>query len=224
MFTSDDGFIVKSISAGVHGHYLIDAGSSGASGLLVGFHGYGENAERHLQELRRIPAAGWRLASVQALHPFYIQKTGEVVASWMTKLDRERAIDDNLDYVRTVVLDIEREYGPAGRLVYLGFSQGAAMAYRAAAGGGRASGVIALAGDIPPELRNGSTRFPAVLVARGQDDTWYTDDVMSRDVEFLNSRRVPVETLTFDGGHEWTDAFRKAAGRFLQHVSAGPRG
>lgn len=222
---SDDGYIVKSIRAGVHGRYLIDAGSSGASGLLVGFHGYGENAEVHLQELRRIPATGWRLVSVQALHPFYNQKTNEVVASWMTKLDRERAIDDNLEYVRAVVLDIEREYGPAERLVYIGFSQGVAMAYRAAASGGRASaGVIALAGDIPPELRNASTRFPAVLVARGKNDTWYTDDVMSRDVEFLNSRRVPVETLTFDGGHEWTDAFREAAGRFLQHVSAGPRG
>ena len=47
--------------------------------------------------------AGIRAIAVQALHSFYVPKTGEVVASWMTKLNRDEAIADNLEYVRRVV-------------------------------------------------------------------------------------------------------------------------
>ena len=211
------------VSAVVHGRYLVEPdGDERVRRWLVGFHGYGENAEKHLDELRRIPVAGWRLTGVQALHPFYNQKTNDVIASWMTRLDREHAIADNVAYVAAVVEDIRKAHGPIGRLVFAGFSQGAAMAYRAAAHAGESChGVIALAGDIPPELKTPASRFPPVLIARGARDTWYTDDVMARDVEFLADRGVPVETMTFDGGHEWSDAFREIAARFLDRVAAG---
>lgn len=212
--------VERTVKTSVHGRYLVEAAAGAPPRWLVGFHGYGENADRHLDELRRIPAGGWRLASVQALHPFYNQRTNEVIASWMTRLDRERAIADNTEYVAAVVNDIAAVHGPVGRLVFAGFSQGVAMAYRAAARfGGSCHGVIALAGDIPPELQTPSVRLPPVLVGRGARDSWYTDEVMGRDVAFLNRRRVPVETMTFDGGHEWTDAFGEAAGRFLQRVA-----
>lgn len=212
-------FVERSIRAVVHGRYLIEAAAGAPSRWLVGFHGYGENADRHLDELRRIPAEGWRLASVQGLHPFYNQKTNEVIASWMTRLEREQAIADNTEYVAAVVNEIASVHGPVGRLVFAGFSQGVAMAYRAAARHGvSCHGVIALAGDVPPELQAPSIRLPPVLIARGARDAWYTDEVMGRDVAFLSGHHVPVETITFDGGHEWTDAFREAAGRFLQRV------
>src|SRR5688500_8486722 len=107
--------------------------------LIVGFHGYGETAEIHLAELQRIPGAGeWSLAAVQALHPFY-SKGGTVIgASWMTSLDRELAIEDNLNYVRRVLAQLPPAEGrpeahTTRTLVFLGFSQGAAMAARAAA-------------------------------------------------------------------------------------------
>ena len=58
----------------------------GSSHLLVGFHGYGENAEKHLVEMESI-GSGWTLASVQGLHRFYT-RSEEVVASWMTRQDR----------------------------------------------------------------------------------------------------------------------------------------
>ena len=61
--------------------------------------------------------------------------------------DRELAIDDNRAYVRSVVA----QFPAPAQLVFLGFSQGAAMAYRAAAGS-NATGVIALGGDVPPDV------------------------------------------------------------------------
>nr|MDP9120960.1 phospholipase [Acidobacteriota bacterium] len=209
------------ISASVHGHYLVETPAQIAGApLLVGFHGYGENALRHLEELRRIPGAtSWVLCAVQALHPFY-NKTGEVIASWMTRLDRERAIADNIRYVASVVALLRRELPLGGCLVYLGFSQGAAMAYRAAAGCGHpCQGVVVLGGDVPPELADRDLpAFPPVLLGRGSSEEWYDAAKMEHDVGLLRGKGVEVRPFIFHGGHEWTDEFRSAAGRFLDEV------
>jgi predicted esterase len=93
------------------------------------------------------------------------------------------------------------------------------MAYRAALLGAHApAGVIALAGDIPPELKAPDTAvrpWPPVLLATGARDIWFTPTRLADDVAFLESCGIPCESLVFDGGHEWTDAFREAAGRWL---------
>jgi len=213
---------VRQVAATIHGRYLLEAPSDveGAP-LLVGFHGYGENAERHLEELRRIPGASrCVLCAVQALHPFY-NRSGEVIACWMTSLDRERAIHDNVAYVASVVASVRRELPVSERLVYLGFSQGAAMAYRAAAGAGHpCHGLIVLGGDVPPELEQQDlSRFPPVLLGRGSSEEWYDAAKMEHDVELLRAKRVDVRPLIFQGGHEWTDEFRAAAGEFLREVT-----
>lgn len=198
---------VHSIAATVHGRYLVRAGPS--DHLLVGFHGYGETAERHLDELMKIPGSDrWSLVAVQALHPFYAGRTQEIVASWMTRLDRDRAIADNIAYVRSVVAS----FRDARTVVFAGFSQGVAMAYRAASDHRNAAGLIALGGDVPPDARS---NLPPVLLGRGTRDEWYNEEKLNQDLRFL--REVTrVTPCVFDGGHEWTDEFRAAAGRFLE--------
>lgn len=212
---------VRQVAATIHGRYLLETPPDveGAP-LLVGFHGYGENAERHLAELRRIPGASrCVLCAVQALHPFY-NRSGEVIACWMTSLDRERAIHDNVAYVASVVASVKRELPVSERLVYLGFSQGAAMAYRAAAGAGHAChGLIVLGGDVPPELEQQDlSRFPPVLLGRGSSEEWYDAAKMEHDVELLRGKGADVRPFVFEGGHEWTNEFRAEAGRFLDEV------
>ena len=207
------------IPATTHGRYLVaPAGRPGPAPLLVGFHGYGEHAERHLAELDRIPgSARWTRVAVQALHRHYSESRRHVVGSWMTRQDRELAIADNIAYVHDVVSAVRSAYDTAGALVYCGFSQGVAMAYRAALRAGHACrGVIALAGDVPPELRTRpDPAWPPVLIGRGRSDAWYTREKMDADLGFLKSAGVPVTPLVFDGGHEWTEDFRAEAGRFL---------
>jgi predicted esterase len=210
----------RPIAAQVHGHYLLEVPPAPA-GCLVGFHGYGENAEKHLGELRRIPgAASWGLCAVQALHPFY-DRHGQVIASWMTRFDREEAIADNVRYVGSVVSAVRGDLPAGGCLVYLGFSQGAAMAYRAAASAGHAChGVVVLGGDVPPELAERDlSGFPPVLLGRGSSEEWYDAAKMEHDVELLRGKGVDVRPFIFEGGHEWTDPFRAAAGRFLLDIA-----
>ena len=210
---------VHTIAATTHGRYLVaPAEGPGPAPLLVGFHGYGEHAERHLAELDRIPgSARWTRVAVQALHRHYSEGARHVVGSWMTRQDRELAIADNLAYVRAVLNEVRTAYPTTGTLVCCGFSQGVAMAYRAAAWCGHAChGVIALGGDVPPELRgDAAVAWPPILVGRGRTDAWYTAEKMDTDLAALRGAGAAVEPVVFDGGHEWTDDFRAAAGRFL---------
>jgi predicted esterase len=204
-----------------HGRVLVaEPAVRPVRGALVGCHGYGQNAEHMLDELRRLPgAAAWHLVSVQALHRFYTRNDQAVVASWMTRQDRDAAIADNIEYLNRAVHTAVGDLGP---LVFLGFSQGASMAARAAARSPcHAAGLILLGGDIPSDVKDDpGVTLPPVLVGVGSTDTWYQARV-DADVAFLERRGVPHTVIRFTGGHEFTDEWRAAAGAWLSRIAGG---
>jgi len=211
--------IERTIPAATHGRYLIAPPSSnGAAPLLVGFHGYAEGAEAHLERMRAIPGAdGWRLIAIQGLHRFYQRRANEVVASWMTRQDRELAMADNLAYVNAVVDAVVSEWPDPAAIVYCGFSQGVAMTFRAAVAARRPlAGIIAVGGDVPPELdRAALSRIRSALICRGVRDEWYTTAKFDADIGRLRSSGVAVTPLAFDGGHEWSKPVLEAAAKCL---------
>ena len=211
---------ILSIPTETHGRILIeDSADDGSARLLIGCHGYGQSADAMMEELRRIPGRErWRLVAVQALHRFYTRNDQAVVASWMTRQDREAAIADNIAYLDRAVTASGGDDAEA--ILFLGFSQGASMVARAAVRGARrAAGLIMLGGDIPPDLRGDeSLTFPPVLIGAGSQDTWYGERVGS-DLAFLERRGIPHEIVRFDGGHEFTDEFQAAAGRWLDAIA-----
>ena len=211
--------IERRIAVNTHGRYLVVPPAEDVpAGLLVGFHGYAEGAESQLERLRAIPGADrWRLVAIQGLHRFYQRRTNEVIASWMTRQDRELAIADNLAYVEAVLDEVSRD---RPRLVFAGFSQGVAMAFRAAcATARRVDGVIAVGGDVPPEIDVASlARVHTALVCRGARDEWYTDEKFQLDVTRLRQAGAAVHPVAFDGGHEWSAAVLDAASAFLRDV------
>jgi predicted esterase len=209
----------RTITVRTHGRYLVEAAKDRPRALIVGFHGYAEPAEDQLRRLKSIPdSERLLLVSVQALNRFYRRRTQDVIASWMTRQDRDLAIVDNLAYVSGVLDAVLGEWPyPAAPILYAGFSQGAAMAYRAAcARGGRPGAVIALGGDVPPELDQPAlARVPAVLLGRGARDDWYTQEKMTADESRLQAAGVNVRAVTLDAGHEWTETFSREAARFI---------
>jgi predicted esterase len=212
----------RTIPAATHGRYLVVAPADGnSSRLLVGFHGYAEAAAAEMNRLQSIPdASEWRLVAIQGLHRFYRGRSQDVVASWMTREDRELAIEDNLKYVASVIDAVEREWGARTQLVFGAFSQGVAMAYRAACGLTRpVSGLIALGGDVPPELdRAALARIPEAFLGRGLRDEWYSEEKLEADVARLRDAGVQVTVVKVDAAHEWTGAFAEAAARFLRRL------
>ena len=207
-----------SIEAPAHGRVLVREVDS-PRGLLVGFHGYAETAETQLERLAAVPGTdAWTLVAAQGLNRFYRGRTQDVVAGWMTRQDRDDAIRDNVAYVDNV---IEATRNGSEPIVVAGFSQGVAMAFRAAVlGRAGVNGVIAVGGDIPPELLAGSASaspFPRVLLIRGATDDWYTAKKLDADMSALRARGEEPEAFTHDGGHEWTADVAMAAGDFLAH-------
>jgi predicted esterase len=176
-----------------------------------------ENAAIQMARMMEIPgAARWTLASIQGLHRFYRGRSQDVVASWMTREDREAAIADNIAYVAAALAAVPHE--ASTRIVFAGFSQGVAMAFRAAVRGpNRASHVIAVGGDVPPELlADDASAFPPVLLARGERDEWYSQAKFDADVAALRARDVDIRPVVYDGAHEWSAAVSSIVAAFLE--------
>jgi predicted esterase len=206
------------IETPTHGRYLISRGAVGHAPLLIGFHGYAERAEDELARLRTIPGIDhWTAVSIEGLHHFYRRAFSEVVASWMTRQHRELAIADNIAYVLNVIQRVAADSPLETPIVLTGFSQGVAMAFRAAVHlDRRVRGVIACGGEIPPELdASGLARIPAVLIGRGERDEWYGPQKLASDEQRLSAAGVAVEVATLDAAHEWTSEFSQICARFL---------
>jgi predicted esterase len=210
----------RTIATQIHGRFLVEVPEHSRA-TLVGFHGYQENAALNFEVLKKI--AGGRsvgLISVQGLHRFYT-RANDVVASWMTKEDRDAAIADNVAYVGKVLSAITQEFGITRPLIYAGFSQGVAMAYRAAALVQRpCDGVIALAGDVPPDVAPVASSLPTVLLGRGTEDKWYTADKAAADMAILGGAGVHVVQHVFAAGHVWDESFVARAGAFIDELSS----
>lgn len=215
-------------------------GGDRVTGLLVGFHGYAESADAQLQRMTGLPELDdWLLVSVQALNRFYRGRSTETVASWMTRQDREAMIAVNIGYVDRAVDWVRKTFKvgvaesakgdspptPRTLLLYAGFSQGVAMAFRAAVRGRwTADGLIAVGGDVPPELlTDPDARFSRILLARGVRDDWYTQEKLDADVDALTARGARVTPLVFDGGHEWPSSISAPVAKFVRSCTADPR-
>jgi predicted esterase len=92
------------------------------------------------------------------------------------------------------------------------------MAFRAAANANLVvAGVIAVGGDIPPELNSASLKkISAAIIVRGKSDEYYTTEQFANDEQRLRESYVNVRAIEFAGGHEWSSDVCQAAGQFLR--------
>ena len=217
---SKSGLTEKTAVTLTHGRYLIvPSHQPGSAPLFVGFHGYAEDAETQLARLQSVPGSdGCHCVSIQGLHRFYQRRANQVVASWMTSQHRELAIADNISYVSTCLAAVASEFSVLPGVVFAGFSQGVAMAFRAAAHSSfPVSGVVAVGGDIPPDISDTTLAgFPAVIIARGNVDNLYPATKFMDDQNRLQSAGTKFQCVTFEGGHEWSGAVCEAASHLLR--------
>jgi dienelactone hydrolase len=139
----------------------------------------------------------------------------------MTRQNRELSIEDNIAYVGGVLRQLLKDAPREAKIVWTGFSQGVAMAFRAAAFlSPVTAGVITCGGDVPPELDTQHLqRVPAALIGRGLRDEWYTDVKLASDEQRLRSAGVDVRPVAIDAAHEWTPSFSEISGRFLNELT-----
>ena len=218
------------IETPTHGRVLIQEPAVPSTATIVACHGYAQSADHLMAELKQIPGSDTcTLVSVQALHRFYTRGDSTVVASWMTRQDRDLAIADNIEYIDRAIDEVAPVGRPSshvgrpaleGRLFILGFSQGVAMAYRAALlGRHHVAGIVAVGGDIPPDVKSvPAERWPRLLIAAGHTDHWFTPDKVAADEAFLQSHGVAHTLLRYDAGHVFTDDVRAAIAAFFTNA------
>jgi predicted esterase len=215
-----------SIATRTHGRVLVRRPPDGSPAcVLVGCHGYAQDADDMMRSLEAIPGSdGWTLVSIQGLHRFYTRGDQRVIASWMTRQNRDEAIADNIAYVDAAIAPVLDVGGALSEqpapVVIVGFSQGAAMAYRAAVRGARrVSGLIAVGGDIPPDVKDvPADRWPATLVVTGEGDTWFTPAKQDADAQWLTAHGVAAATMRHAGGHVLDAAVLSHIGRWISGI------
>jgi predicted esterase len=202
------------IETPTHGRVLVEESVGESTATIVAFHGYAQSADDLMAELKQVPGGhDCTLASVQALNRFYTRGDSTIVANWMTRQDRDQAIADNIEYIDRAIEQIPT----AEPLFVLGFSQGVAMAYRAVLlGRHRVAGIVAVGGDVPPDVKSISAdRWPRVFIAAGDTDHWYTPDKVAADEAFLRAHGVKHELLRYAAGHVFTDEVRVRIASFI---------
>lgn len=97
--------------------------------VIIACHGYGQLAEYFLKWFEGVEISNTVIIAPEGLHRFYWQGfNGKVVASWMTKEDRENDIKDYCYFIDSIIkkLSIDSNIN----LIGFGFSQGAATISR----------------------------------------------------------------------------------------------
>jgi predicted esterase len=175
-------------------------------------HGYAQTADEMLALCRTLAGERRMLVAPQALSRFYRRGAGGPTgASWMTRDDREQEISDYVAYLDRVAAFVERDLGCAStERIALGFSQGAATAWRwAVLGTTSLQRLIAWGGGVPGDLdlasRTPKLAATRIEFVRGSRDESYSAAALSGDRERLARAGLAATVRAFEGGHELPD-------------------
>lgn len=174
-------------------------------------HGYGQLAEEILDAARTLESSHRLLVAPEALSRFYHDDHRRVGASWMTRVEREREMEDYIRYwdlLHDRIFEIVER--ASVRLVVLGFSQGAATAARwAVHGRGVVDHLVLWGAATPPELDSSAslerlTTMRLSLVA-GTRDKLFPEEARAEHTTRLRRHGVSFSELSFEGGHRLDD-------------------
>ena len=175
--------------------------------LLLALHGYGQSCKSFIRELAPFREQNVLVVAPQGPSQFYWQQgTPKVGFAWVTRFMRDNTLADIMGYMSRLLADLSEKYRfNHDKVFLLGFSNGAALAFRVAASGIlKPAGVIACCGDLPENVAqklDSLDPFP-VLILHGKDDPMMSADKGREAEETLRRHGYPVEAVYFDGGHE----------------------
>ncbi|SIS48810.1 alpha/beta hydrolase [Belliella pelovolcani] len=178
------------------------------SELWVIFHGYGQLAEFFLRKFQDFFSEDRLFIAPEGTNYNYLQGFhGRVGANWMTKYERETAIENNHRYLNALLDSQLESFTTEPKLKILGFSQGAATASRWASQiGYPVDKLILWGGGFAHDLKwDGfeekfqQTRLYVVL---GNQDEFITPESIKKQEELIRVINIEVEKVTYSGGHD----------------------
>lgn len=174
-------------------------------------HGYGQLASELLDSARVLADRRRLLVAPEGLSRFYHEDHERVGASWMTREDREREMEDYVRYLDLLYGQVfELVPRSSVRLVVLGFSQGAATAARwAVRGCAEVDHLVLWGAALPPELDDRASLEPLagvrITLVAGTRDRLFVEQAREEQRSRLRRHGVSFSELDFDGGHRLDD-------------------
>jgi predicted esterase len=171
--------------------------------IWIVLHGYGQLAKFFLYKFITLHSTYRYILAPEALSRYYLDPHySRVGASWMTKEDRNTDIDDNMRYLDTLFqTHIQPHLLPHTKIILLGFSQGAATAWRWVRHSGiHFHAVILWAGNIPYEFTN-LPPINQLFLVYGTEDTIVPPTKFQNLATDLRNNGLPLQLIAFKGDH-----------------------
>jgi predicted esterase len=172
-------------------------------------HGYGQLAEEFILNFEPISNDQTLVVAPEALNRFYWKGFhGKIGATWMTKEDRLNEIKDYVNFLDILYHEVmSKIQGNTFKVTVLGFSQGTATACRWLVKTKiKVDKLILWGGTIPPDIN--TKAFEKILevsnltIVIGNKDEFIDENMIDREIKFLDKSKVIYKLIRFDGKHE----------------------
>ncbi len=172
-------------------------------------HGYAQLANYFINNFDELDKNKNLIVAPEGLHRFYWKGFSErVVASWMTKEDRESDILDYVNYLNVVYQEVIASLKNKNvKINVLGFSQGTATVCRwLASSKVKADNLILWAGAFPNDMnwKQNKTVFDKMktFIVVGDTDEFINEEEVLKHVDLLKKNEIAFEFIRFKGKHE----------------------
>lgn len=171
-------------------------------------HGYGQLAEFFIRKFKSYFSPERLFIAPEGTNYNYLEGfQGRVGANWMTKHERETAIENNHRLLDKLIDSLLEKYTEKPKIKILGFSQGAATATRwASQWKGNIDTFVLWSGgfalDLNLEAANEAFAKTELLLVLGEKDDLINPESIQKQEALILSLGKAVNRMTFDGGHE----------------------
>jgi predicted esterase len=171
-------------------------------------HGYGQLAEFFLRKFKDSYSSDRLFIAPEGTNYAYLEGfQGRVGANWMTRHEREIAIENNHRFLDKLMETILSQYPEKPEIRALGFSQGAATLTRwASRWKEEISTLVLWAGGFALDLELESSREKFqntdLILVMGDRDELITPESLEKQEELISKLKKELVRLSFPGGHE----------------------
>jgi len=200
----------KQISISKTGKYSqIGKCSKKINNVWIVLHGYGMLSEYFVKKFECIINETTLVIAPEATNRFYLRNNyTRVGASWMTKLDREQEISDNILFLDKLFSIIKKEIGHDNfKLNTLGFSQGGPALVRWLMSNKLNTNSLILWGsDIPKDslVIENKSRWNSMnlKIVIGKNDEYINEEKKQEFVGVVKSYGLKYELIEYEGSHK----------------------
>ncbi len=189
-------------------YYSIGAIGKNINHVIFALHGYAQSAKKFIHKFDELNDGKTLIICPEGLSRFYWKNfTGDVVASWMTKEDREDDIADNMNYLNSIYNTIISQLNDNVVISFFGFSQACPTLSRwASSQQPHFHHLIMWGGQLAHDenYRNSKDYFSdkKLFFIYGLEDEFLPFGYKERHLSLARMAGMDFEIITYEGKHE----------------------